>query len=937
MKVPFHLRRRPEAGAVEAAWLAADGVESILELLAVVDRPDRLPMIFRAGDGFLLVLERHAGAPAGTIRLRRQAPNLFLPADSDLVPAPLDDEAEGLTRHRGLVFLPGGRILAFDPGTRLSASSLVRSPIRMPDATGWVPFPGRPTRPDRIAEIVVAMPGTIGPDEAFGPATGGDGAGESDGAAAEPGQGPRPGAAGAAATLAGRAILGMGRGLMAVGSALGIKGLAALGAGWVDRAVRQAPRLSEAIFGKQDASLRELLRQFRDGEVDRALRHALPLGGEGGRGDVPGAGSRLPEVDPTYSVGSLFGTGRGGGGIWYSAAAVQAELAREYRKAADEAERRGDFRRAAYIRGRLLNEFPAAAALLTRAGLHRDAALIYLDRIGDEPSAARCFEAAGDLDRALRIYQARSMHGEAGDLLRRLGEDEAAVAEYVLAAGVLAADSKRGLLAAGDLLRDRAGRADLAQGWYLRGWDLRPAPNSVECALRILDHRAERGESSAILDLVERADALFEADGSIGSIPEFYNALARVAELGPLESSREELRDRALAGLAANLRRAVALGRPGQLVSSHLGRFPGWSPDLVADASFAMLAARERSRAGRATGTTIAVRSGQARVRRIDLRAGTITAACHAPASGEVFLGFEDGAVDRVDLARGVVERLASHEGLAVAGLSVDADGSALACLFERRAESFLLYFDRSSRSRAAGHTCWHGQATGAWITNLIGVRPTHSLGLWDGAAFRLLFGVRTLAAGPSLTLGPLEGRWPAAILLPPDSTDPSSKPSLLVHDGLDICHVHMSGRTLGPLYLGWRPSLSSPGNTLRSVPLSWLRADDRRVELAGLDGDGLACGTSLKLTPTELIRTSKSTRAPEAPLRAVALVRPGLLACVGDHGVEWVRAGGNACTLAGLSAVRLGRALACFADPGSNELVVVCGDGTLACLPVPP
>src|SRR5205823_2178458 len=90
---------------------------------------------------------------------------------------------------------------------------------------------------------------------------------------------PRPDDSKAASRVLGRATLGAGRGMIWLGRKLGLPSLTGLGAGWVGAAMRVAPRLSEAVLGRQAAALRALLREFREGNTDRALRRALPLGG----------------------------------------------------------------------------------------------------------------------------------------------------------------------------------------------------------------------------------------------------------------------------------------------------------------------------------------------------------------------------------------------------------------------------------------------------------------------------------------------------------------------------------------------------------------------------------------------------------------------------------------------------------------------------------
>src|SRR5439155_7378722 len=140
-------------------------------------------------------------------------------------------------------------------------------------------------------------------------------------------------------------------------------------------------------------------------------------------------------------------------------AELQRELEREYRKQAEAATRRGDYRRAAFIYGKLLGDYRMAAAVLAQGGLHHDAAVIYLKRLEDHLSAAREFEAAGDVDRALELFRQRGDHVRAGDLLRRMGEEELALAEYREAASLLA--QSQGHFQAGELLLTKAQRPDL--------------------------------------------------------------------------------------------------------------------------------------------------------------------------------------------------------------------------------------------------------------------------------------------------------------------------------------------------------------------------------------------------------------------------------------------------------------------------------------------
>ena len=383
--------------------------------------------------------ETHEVFP-GVIRLRALSPGLFVPVDAALTPALLPDEASALVRQRGLVFLPGGVVLEFNPAVPLSAGDLLAVPRRPPRS--WQPLPAKSSRPTQLNAILLDIPDQ--PPEAIIEA-GGSGIGV---------EAPRPPAAGAGKTLAGNATANLGKGLMWLGDKLGVQGLAGLGASLVAGAMKAVPRISEAVLGQQEAALRELLRQFREGNVEDALRRALPLGAAGGRGGTTAQDANLPTHSLFYRLGELLGTGQGGS-VWLAASNVYEDLEAAYRRAAEEATRRGDYRRAAFIYGKLLQDWRLAAGVLARGGLHHDAAILYLEKLNDRHAAARAFEEAGEVDRALDLYCSHGEHILAGNLLMRAGEAERTVEEYTLAADKEAANGRH--LVAGDLMTASAG------------------------------------------------------------------------------------------------------------------------------------------------------------------------------------------------------------------------------------------------------------------------------------------------------------------------------------------------------------------------------------------------------------------------------------------------------------------------------------------------
>ncbi|HEX8204396.1 MAG TPA: tetratricopeptide repeat protein, partial [Isosphaeraceae bacterium] len=261
MRVPFDLRRGAEAAPAVALYWPGAAAAGLLALCARLGL-DPSGRVHALDGGFLVKLDGPTTRSIpGAVRLRGLSPGLFLPVDAELVPALLDDEAGALVRDRGLVFLPGGRVLGFDPLAPLEPSALLAAAAR--PRRNWGPLPTGTALAERIEEIVVELP----PGPAGDPL---EAAGEPIGT-----EEPRPEDSGPGAKLLGGAALGAGRGLQWIGGALGMKALADLGAQWVEGAMGIAPRLSEAVLGRQAAALRDLLREFRQGDVERALRHAL--------------------------------------------------------------------------------------------------------------------------------------------------------------------------------------------------------------------------------------------------------------------------------------------------------------------------------------------------------------------------------------------------------------------------------------------------------------------------------------------------------------------------------------------------------------------------------------------------------------------------------------------------------------------------------------
>jgi hypothetical protein len=356
VNVPLKLARRSDAPeAADAFLLFAGGYGELADACARLGAAT--PAVYPVRGGFLLVPPHEEARPLpGAVRLRRPSGDLFIPADAALSPALLPDEVAALTRDRGLVLLPGGEALAFDPSAPLPVGRWLAPPrVRRAD---WEPFPAPPARAERLTVIERPAP----PDVALAVLDAGkpDGADPLPGAGAVP-EDARPPAGSLAGRVAAGVGLGVGRALAWLGRALAAPGLARLGGDVARRAVERVPRLTEKLFGAQEAALREVLRQLQSGDVEKALRRAPAAFADPDAPARVGTSADLGRRDPRYSLRALLGGGDGPAAGWLGGGDVWDRLAAEYRRLAAEAAARGDHRRAAYLYGVLLRDLRSAA------------------------------------------------------------------------------------------------------------------------------------------------------------------------------------------------------------------------------------------------------------------------------------------------------------------------------------------------------------------------------------------------------------------------------------------------------------------------------------------------------------------------------------------------------------------------------------------------
>jgi tetratricopeptide (TPR) repeat protein len=916
LKVPFRLRRLAGPAPADALLACTCEAGEILKLCALA-RGRQLPKIYPVTKGLVIVLPEPNGHRfPGVVRLRRLRGNIFLPVDAYLIPALLGDEERALAWQRGLVFLPGGCSLEFDPGRPVALRSLLSvSPLQR---RSWQPPPAARDFPP-LREVAVALPFESTPDEVLDDESTEDIGSEE----------PRPEASGPAAGLAGKAGMLFGKALVGLGKMLHWRGLAALGARLIQSAVSHVPRLGEKLLGLQEAALRELLREFREGNTERALRRALPLGEASSRGVGTAGGARLPWQNIKYSLPKLLADyGKGQAGYWLGGYDVQRELAQEYRKAAEEAVHRGDYRRAAYIYGRLLRDYRQAANTLFQGGLHRDAAILYLKKVGDSLAAGRAFEAAGELDRALEIYRRQNEHVKAGDLLRRMGEEEAAIAAYLLAADRFA-QSKGGYLAAGELLLSKAGRMDLAIKYLRSGWASRPAANATACALRLAGLFVESEWAGEFSELLADGEECFRVPGNDQEAAFFFNGMAKLADSKPLAARRDDIRDRCLLAIARKIQQRTEWeARPGDINSLMLGQSGVWAAPLINDAQFALsriLKHEERPVPQARPQQANPIRVGNA----------TVTAAVFARETGDVFIGCANGEIYCFRPQTTEVVRVAVH-GSVIEDLAVDRKGQLVVSLrivgqimqiasYEKTDDG--AYESREDRALSEGGPFW--------LAPQVANYPTSDRCFATCLANQrllLLFDGPSLAIGSNLSSDRCE-ELVAGLLVPLPERYPSKALGILAFNGDMLVAVSKNRGRFCETSVGWQPQLPLR-SSLKSVPLSWLHSIP--LELAGLKEDGSLHWTCIRLAIDKIECLKTNSAAPDGGYLAATIIRSGRLAAVRRSSIHWLRAGPKTFSPWAITRVSIPQAVACFPSRLTNELVVVCRDGSVVRVSIP-
>jgi hypothetical protein len=238
---------------------------------------------------------------------------------------------------------------------------------------------------------------------------------------------------------------------------------------WLNRAAVRlalASGLARILGARQAEYFSRMMRFFEDGDLEQALRHAIPI--DPGAQERP-ARAALGVPEPREELKISLGPPSSAGVIGVGGGLLE-ELRRLYRDAFQRLVRQGQIERAAFVLAELLGENEEAVAFLERHGMLRLAAEVAEARGLPPGLQVRQWFVAGDVARALLVARRT---GAFADALHRL---KASRPEQARAFALLWADA---LAEAGDYWR----AADVA-------WEV---PEARRLALRWLERAIEAG------------------------------------------------------------------------------------------------------------------------------------------------------------------------------------------------------------------------------------------------------------------------------------------------------------------------------------------------------------------------------------------------------------------------------------------------------------
>lgn len=448
--------------------------------------------------GVLVTCEQAQGVTASATCLPygRVAGRLFLPIEASYSADVSERElSELLDADKEYVFHPTVGLIGFEAGQILTLADLLAPPPQR--ERSWdLAQPGiapprkltalMPEEVPTVAQVIEQGRGDIGQD-----------AGKWDDL--PPASDESTGLKGMAGK-AGRYLLA---GLAGLVSGLASLAPRSLRPGFLDKAREWAGKkltqIHEAWNREKQREIRRLMELLKN-DPDRGLKYALPIGGTGAPRGLAPSSNKLTQRSTDFSLSEL------GGGQpvdwWDLPEEYRRDLVARYRELANRALHLGRHRRAAYIFAQLLGDLEAAATSLTAGHHWREAAVLYRDQLKRPHEAARCLEQGGLWTEAIELYVELKEHEKAGDLYRKIEQEEPARGQYARAVSV--AQAQRDYLLAARIFEFKLDSPEAALQMFDEGWLHSRQP--AECLRGTFDLRGRHGQHVETRARIEQFD-----------------------------------------------------------------------------------------------------------------------------------------------------------------------------------------------------------------------------------------------------------------------------------------------------------------------------------------------------------------------------------------------------------------------------------------------
>jgi hypothetical protein len=352
-----------------------------------------------------------------------------------------------------------------------------------------------------------------------------------------------------------------------------------------------------------------------------------------------------------------------------------------------------------------------------------------------------------------------------------------------------------------------------------------------------------------------------------------------------------------------------------------------WPAPFVRDAQFAATAA-----AGRWRDRVVEV-DREPHARAIQVGRGTVTAACHASATAEVFLGFADGKIFCYESRQNRVLPVGEVPG-AVTEVAAGPDGQIVVVLRHTEHGAILTTFlrraDGSFRARPDSH---FSRTSRTWLTPILQADPQHFIGLGDDrdlviieASAGLPMAYLTLARASAES----HNRRATAHLLPHGDSF-----RVLTHDGPRWVLLDVEGHDLGRSEPDWQPAVGGRARRC-AVPLSWAYLDGL-LKVVGLDTHGALHASQLWIDEGVLELLSSPVATTQGGYLAAAQTGPNKVVGVTASRIDWLSDGSDRFqAVCSLRQQDLTDTVACFPTLSPQQVLVVSSRGLVAQIDAP-